>query len=199
MNVCQAKEMFCNISAVCAACRRIRCWCMTTADLFLRLSREPHLEEVEEVRGAVVREWQMGLMERGLQAATVRKNLSALRSWFKYLRREKIVQEDVMGKVVSPKLPKHLPIFFRESETARLYDRANFPEGFAGDRDQLLLRLLYETGMRCGELVALQEGSVDMSALTIKVIGKRDKERYIPMENELSQNIRCYLTQNRQR
>jgi integrase/recombinase XerC len=163
------------------------------------LKEQQHIDDLQDVGSNMVREWQVSLMERELRPATVKKNLAALRAWFKYLRREEIVHEDIMCKIVSPKLPKHLPIFFRESETDHLYERANFPDGFEGDRDQLLLRLLYETGMRRSELAALTEGSVDLSALTLKVIGKRDKERFIPIENDLAQNIKRYLTLKKER
>ncbi len=167
---------------------------------FCTFLREQHrVEEMHDVHNTLVREWQMHLVESKKSPATVKKCLSALRSWFRFLRREGVVQEDIMNKIVAPKLPQHLPIFFRESETARIYQRKLFPVGFVGDRDQLLLRLLYETGMRRSELANLTEQSIDMSALTIKVLGKRDKERFIPIEKELAQNIKRYLSLKKKR
>ena len=156
-------------------------------------------EEVEAISPALVREWQMRQAERGLKATTIRAQLSALRTFFKFLRKEKIIHEDVMARIVSPRLPQHLPISFREKETEKIYQRDNFPEGFGGTRDQLLLRLLYETGMRRAELTALTEDRVDTHNLTIKVLGKRNKERVIPIEKELARNIQEYSALKKQR
>ena len=159
-----------------------------------------HITDLEEVTVSVVRQWQLYIVkDLHYQATTVKKNLSVLCGWFRYLRREKIVNEDIMGHITAPRTPRHLPVFFRENETAKIYDRNQFPVGFTGERDQLLLRLLYETGMRRAELAELCENSVDFSSSTIKVRGKRDKERIIPIETELSRNIREYLTLKRER
>ncbi|MDY5969374.1 MAG: tyrosine-type recombinase/integrase [Bacteroidales bacterium] len=158
-----------------------------------------HIDETSEVSFSVIREWQMHQAERGLKPATIRKEISGLRAFFRFLQKEGIIQEDVMARIVAPKLPKHLPVFFREKETEKIYDRTNFPEDFAGTRDQLLLRILYETGMRRSELSTLTESSVDLNALSIKVLGKRDKERFIPIENELARNIKEYLALKKER
>lgn len=149
--------------------------------------------ELGDVSASDIRRWQIHLMESGREPGTVNRCIVTLRSWYKFLRRQKIVDQDVMAKVVSPKLPKHLPIFFREKELEHLYDADLFPNDFEGQRNRLMLRMLYETGMRRAELVGLQNSSVDLSALTIKVLGKRDKERFIPIENELAHNIISYL------
>lgn len=151
------------------------------------------IEEVGEVGSREVRQWQMELIEGGFAPATVKQALAAVGSWMRYLRREGIVRKDVMARVTAPKLPQRLPTFFRESEVAHIYEREHFPEGFPGERDQLLLRVLYETGMRRAELIGLRESSVDLEGMTIKVRGKRDKERIIPIEKELVRNIIDYL------
>jgi len=104
-----------------------------------------------------------------------------------------LYDRDLMAKVSAPRLPKRLPVFFRESETEHLYDAGLFGDDFWGQRDKLMLRMLYETGMRRSELVGLREGSVDIAALTVKVRGKRDKERVIPIEIELAHNISDYI------
>lgn len=167
---------------------------------FQHFLEDQHITQLHEVTVSMVRQWLLYVVQDlHYQAATVNKNLSALRSWFRYLRREKIVQEDIMGHIIAPKTPKHLPVFFRENETTKIYDRSLFPDGFEGDRDQLLLRILYETGMRRSEMEGLCENSVDFSASTIKVLGKRDKERIIPIESELAQNIKRYLTLKKER
>ena len=150
------------------------------------------VEEVGEVEAYHVRDWQMGLMAEGEAAGTVLKQLAALRAWFKYLRRQGYYDRDIMAKVTPPKRPRRLPVFFRENEVERIYSDM-FPDTFDGEMERLVLRMLYETGMRRSELAMLRLGGVDLSAKSIKVRGKGNKERIIPIENELAQNISRFL------
>lgn len=154
---------------------------------------------VEEIKPTEIREWQVHLSDRGNAVATVKGQLVILRSFYKYLRRQGIINVDVMAKVVTPKMPKHLPIFYTEKETAKIYDSMYFSDDFEGHRDQLMLQVLYETGIRRAEVVGMTESSVDFSAKTLKVLGKRDKERIIPLENELLHNIKCYFSLKKQK
>ena len=160
---------------------------------FAEWLRQQDIEDLDEVTAREVRSWQMEHMERGEKAGTVKRRLSSLGSFFRYLRRHGLFDADIMAKVSAPKQPKHLPVFFKEKETERLYDEGLFGDDFMGQRDKLMLRLLYETGMRRSELAGLTTASVDFSSLTIKVLGKRNKERLIPIENELAHNIKQYL------
>lgn len=147
-----------------------------------------------EVTAREVRSWQMEHMERGEAAGTVKRRLSSLSSFFRFLRRHGYFDSDIMAKIRAPHQPKRLPVFFKEKELEHLYDEGIFADDFIGRRDQLMLRLLYETGIRRSELAGLKEQSADLSALTLKVLGKRDKERLIPIENELAHNISQYLS-----
>ena len=150
------------------------------------------VEEVGEVEAYHVRDWQMGLMAEGEAAGTVLKQLAALQAWFKYLRRQGYYDRDIMAKVTPPKRPRRLPVFFRENEVERIYSDM-FPDTFDGEMERLVLRMLYETGMRRSELAMLRLGGVDLWAKSIKVRGKGNKERIIPIENELAQNISRFL------
>lgn len=156
------------------------------------------LTEVSEITHLEIREWQVHCTSQGIKAGSMRTKIAVLRSFFKFLRRQQWVAVDVMAKVVTPKAPRRLPVFFTEKEAAKIYDSMNFTEDFDGRRDQLLLQLLYETGMRRAELLGLTESSVDFSVKTLKVLGKRDKERIIPLENELLHNIKCYFSLKRE-
>ena len=155
--------------------------------------RSQDIEVLDDVTAREVRGWQMEHMERGEKAGAVKRRLSSLSSFFRYLRRHGLFEADIMAKVSAPKQPKRLPVFFKEKETEHLYDEGLFPDTFMGQRDKLMLRMLYETGMRRSELAGLKTASVDFSSLTIKVLGKRNKERLIPIENELAHNIKEYL------
>lgn len=151
------------------------------------------VERLEDLESRDLRAWEMDHLDRGEAPGTVKRRLSSVSSWLLYLRRHGLLDRDLMAKVSVPRQPKRMPVFFRESETEHLYDEGLFGSDFEGQRDRLLLRVLYETGIRRAELTGLREASVDLSALTVKVLGKRNKERLIPIESELAHNISEYL------
>ena len=151
------------------------------------------IEDTGQLTARHVREWQMSHMGKGEKPGTVKRRLASVSGWLRWLRRNHVIDRDIMAKVSAPKQPKHLPIFFKESETEHLYDGGLFADDFWGRRDALMLRILYETGIRRSELAGLREHSFDPHALTIKVLGKRNKERYIPIESELAHNISDYI------
>ena len=155
---------------------------------------EWNIDDLDELSYQVISEWQMHLMEINENANSVKRKLTTLRTWCRFMRKQGWLQEDVMTKIVSPKTPKHLPVFFTEKEVDKIYDDIYFPDDFEGRRDRLLLQLLYETGIRRAEVLTLTEDAVDLAALTIKVHGKRDKDRIIPIENELAHTIKCYFS-----
>lgn len=152
------------------------------------------ISDVGEITQHEPREWQVQIVEDSKKPRSVLRMLSALRSWTKFLRRNGWVSIDLMAKVSSPRQPHVLPVFFRENEVEHLYDQGLFPDTFEGHRDRLLLQMLYETGMRRAEIAGLTIASVDASARTIKVFGKRSKERYVPIEDELLNAINNYLS-----
>lgn len=172
--------------------RTVQNYCDNLKDLSAFLSAQG-IEELEELEARDVRAWQMEHTERGEAPATIKLRLVSVGAWLRYLRRQGLFDRDLMAKVTMPRQPKRLPVFFRESETERLYDEGLFGDDYAGQRDRLILRILYETGIRRAELADLREGSADLGSLTLKVRGKRDKERLIPIESELARNISEYL------
>jgi len=150
------------------------------------------ITQVEEIDAQDVRAWQMGLMEEGEAAGTVTKQIAALRAWFKFLRKKGYLSTDIMAKIAVPKRPKRLPVFFRQNEVEQIYDGI-YPEGYDGELDKLVLRMLYETGMRRSELANLTLENINLDEPSIKVRGKRNKERIIPIENELAHNISQFI------
>ena len=151
------------------------------------------IESLEDISARDIRGWQMANMEAGIGEGTIKRKLSSVRSWFRFLRRRGLVDQDTMAKISAPKSPARLPVFFKESETERIYDNTLFEEGYEGERDKLILRMLYETGMRRSELADLDTSNIDFSTKNIKVLGKGNKERLIPVENDLLCNIESYL------
>ena len=151
------------------------------------------IDTLDDIDSKAVREWQATQIEAGIAPRTVMKKISALKSWHRFLRKKGIAKGDIFAKVSTLKIDKKLPVFYKESEVSKLYNSETFPYTFEGERDKLLLRMLYETGIRRAEIAGLTESSIDLSARTIKVLGKRNKQRIIPIENELAQNIKRYL------
>ena len=141
----------------------------------------------------VVRGWVLSLMDEGRAERTVYRKLSPLRAFYLYLLRQKLVAVDPVAKVVGPKKKKPLPVFVRDEAMNQLLDGFEFPQTFEGVRDKTMLEVLYSTGMRRAELIALKDGDVDYSALVIKVTGKRNKQRLIPFGGRLQEVLSVYL------
>ena len=140
-----------------------------------------------------VREWVIYLMdEQKMAASSVNRRLSAMRSFYKYLRRVGRVSINPMEKVVAPKKKRPLPYYVRESEMDRLLELTAEDRSFKGIRDRLVLMMFYETGIRRAELLGMTDASVDLVAKQIKVTGKRNKQRIIPFGEELESEIKAY-------
>lgn len=140
-----------------------------------------------------VREWVIYLMdEQKMAASSVNRRLSAMRSFYKYLRRVGRVSINPMEKVVAPKKKRPLPYYVRESEMDRLLGLTAEDRGFKGIRDRLVLMMFYETGIRRAELLGMTDASVDLVTKQIKVTGKRNKQRIIPFGEELESEIKAY-------
>lgn len=145
-----------------------------------------------------VREWIASQMEQHKAAATVNKQLSALRSFYKYLLMCKAVESDPTRTLKGPKKEKKLPYFVREKEMDNLFDNITFSDDYAGCRDRLILLIFYSTGIRLSELVGLDVSSVNFHSSTIKVLGKRNKERIVPFGAELKEALEAYLPMREQ-
>lgn len=133
----------------------------------------------------VVRQFIVERMEIGQSPASVCRNLSSLKSFYKYLMRRGLVQRDPVYAIQGPKKAKPLPQFVRESEMERLLDGNYFPETLQGEFDRMVLLTFYSTGIRLSELVGLSWGDVDFAQSQLKVTGKRDKQRIVPFGREL--------------
>ena len=156
------------------------------------------VHDLDELQAYDVRSWQMGLMEAGKAPGTVIKKMASLRAWLGYLRKERYLERDLMAQTSPLKTPTRRPVFFRENEVEHIYDNI-YPDGYNGELHKLVLRMLYETGMRRSELANLTLAGTDLHNLTLKVCGKGDKERLIPIENELAHNISQYIALRNQK
>ena len=142
-----------------------------------------------------IRSWLVHLMEKGLKKKTIHRKLSSLRTYYRFLRRKGVIDNDPLVTVTAPKLSKRLPVYVEEQPMKELFSTDLFPEGEKGLRDELIMTLLYETGMRRAELIGLKRKDVDQNKSQIKVVGKRNKERFIPVSKDMIERIEKYLTQ----
>jgi integrase/recombinase XerC len=162
--------------------------------LFLTFITEKYsLTSVNEVRHPHVRAWMVKLLHEGNATRSVNRRLSCLKSYFRFLNRHKLLEQDPMIKVVAPKMGKRLPIFVPETELRTLFTETDFPDTYAGKRDRLLLELLYATGMRRSELAGLVLADVDFERSVLLIRGKGNKTRIAPMGPWLVDMLRTYL------
>lgn len=143
---------------------------------------------------ADVRYWLISMLESGLSPRSIRRKLSALRSYYKYLLRIGLVTKDVTQAVIAPKVDKPLPVFFKETEMNLATRENEAADDFVSVRNCLIVEILYETGMRQAELLGLNDGDIDLGQQQIRVFGKRKKVRIIPFGDNLAQLITRYMT-----
>ena len=148
---------------------------------------------LETVDTDLIRDWMESLMDRGNNASTINKKLSALRSFFRYALKRRLVQKDPAHAVVGLKKSKPLPQFVREGEMDRLLDDVEWGDNYKDVRARTLLLLLYETGLRRSELTGLDDGDIDFETGQLKVTGKRSKQRIVPFGPELAETLRKYV------
>ena len=141
-----------------------------------------------------IRSWVVSLMDKGSSSRTVHRKLTSLRTYCKYLIRQGSLDANPLDKVLKPKLSKRVPSFVDEEKMNQLLDQHAFGEDFSGTRNKLIIELLYQTGIRRSELVGLRLDSVDLHGETLKVLGKRSRERIMPMSSELAEEISVYIS-----
>lgn len=140
-----------------------------------------------------IRSWIISLVEDGISPSSINRKMASLRSYYKFLNKSGILKKDPTLQLKALKTSKRLPQFAQEAEMERLFDLVKFGNDFSGLRDWLLLELLYATGMRRSELIALKISSINLGKGQIKVLGKRNKERIIPLNKEVEELLQKYL------
>ncbi len=150
-------------------------------------------KELAEVTPLVIRGWIVDLIDKEYTKRTVNRKLSSLRSFFKWLKREAVIQHNPMQKVQGPKTEKRLPSFARSSDLTIEKMEQVFTSSFEGVRNRLIVEVFYQTGMRLSELINLKNSDIEKDR--IKVVGKRNKERIIPISSLLFEKIQEYRKQ----
>jgi integrase/recombinase XerC len=153
--------------------------------------------ELTSIKTTFIRTWLAEMKEVKMTSRSINRKISALRSFFKYLLKNEIVKVNPVAAIISPKMPKRLPQFVEEKDTSNLLTNIVFSDGFKGQTEKLILQVLYHTGIRKAELINLKEYNLDKTNSNIKVLGKGNKERIIPISNELSNEISFYILEKK--
>jgi integrase/recombinase XerC len=140
-----------------------------------------------------IRAWIVSMLDNNYSTISVHRKISCLRVFYRYLRKEGIIKNDPLEKVVLPKRKKSLPVFIEEEALTNLLDNYSFGDGFAGIRNRTIIELLYLTGIRRSELIGLKDNDIDLSEGSVKVTGKRNKQRIIPLVKPFIKRLEEYI------
>jgi integrase/recombinase XerC len=157
------------------------------------LLKEYEVKELQEISHTLIRSWIVSMMDAKISARSVNRKITTLKTFYKYLLRQQLVKENPMLKIQSPKTSKRLPVFVEKDNMDALLDTIEFGSDFDGERNKLLVEVLYATGMRLSEMINLKQADISLGNLQLKVLGKRNKERIIPFSNELKLQLQAYL------
>ncbi len=165
-----------------------------TSDIrgFLDFLGNNGIDSLDKVSRSTMRLYLGWLHEQGIVRASISRKLSALRSFYRYLARENLVDAEPLSTLSSPKLEKRLPTFLTHEEMARLIEApdSSTPQGL---RDRAILELLYAAGLRVSEITALDLNDIDLGSRQIKVWGKGSKERMVLMGKPAAEALKLYL------
>ncbi|MDR2409827.1 MAG: tyrosine recombinase XerC [Bacteroidales bacterium] len=151
-------------------------------------------KEIQNATYRDIRSWIIEELEQGKTPRTVNRKISALKAFYKFLMRNEYVSENPMLKVIAPKQRQSLPVFITETQMENLFSAVVFPDTFEGIRDKAMIELFYATGIRLSELANIKRKDIDFYSQTIKVLGKRKKERIIPFTKKLAPVLQAYIS-----
>lgn len=142
-----------------------------------------------------IRQWILSLMSAGDSARTISRKISTLKSFWRFLRVKGYVLQNPTSKIILPKTNKPLPAFFKEKEMDAALDETFLPDSFEAVRNHLILELFYLTGIRLSELIGIRDVDVDLAGGSLKVTGKRNKQRIVPLSMEFCRKLQNYITE----
>jgi len=150
-------------------------------------------DDIHLINEKEIRAWIVNLMEKDFSTLSINRKLSTLKTFYKFLLREGHIKSNPTDKVVSPKNSKKLPSFVEEKQINNLLDDYSFGDDFKGIRNRTIVEMFYNTGMRLSELINLTNRSLDLRNGTLKVLGKRNKERVLPLHNSFLKSLKNYI------
>jgi integrase/recombinase XerC len=161
---------------------------------FSFIQAEFELDDLLQARNNTVRSWVVQLVMRKTKPASVKRKVSALKSFYKYMQKTGRIHANPADKINSPKLPERLPKFVEQKSINQLFENpeGHFKDTFMGSQEKLIIDLLYSTGMRRQELISLQWADINFGSNQLKVTGKGNKQRIIPIGSELLQTLKKF-------
>jgi len=141
----------------------------------------------------LIRSWLISLIDRKISTRSVNRKLSTLKSFYRYCQKQGLLAINPMLKVVAPRVTKHLPVFLTHDNLDNLLNTVEFDAGYEGCRDKMIITLFYATGIRRAELVHINITDLDLNTGTLKVLGKRNKERIVPIGENIIIQLKEYL------
>jgi integrase/recombinase XerC len=163
------------------------------SQFMLFLSQNHALEAESEITHLHIRAWVVQLHEQSLDPKTIKRKIACLKAFFLFLSKNRYITYNPMLKVSTPKIPKRLPSVVQEKQMEQLFTYIDFGADFKGKRNRLILELLYATGIRCQELMQLKLRDILTEKSLLKVLGKGNKERLVPIPNYLRPVLDDYL------
>lgn len=165
----------------------------TDLKLFEFYLKDIYSISIDKANHAMIRSWLVKELNKGNSARTVNRKITTLKSFYKYLFKEQKIKQNPTSRISYSKTSKKLPQFIGLSDMNELLDKLKFEENFSGFRDKLIIEVFYSTGIRLSELINIKSIDVDCLKSQIKVLGKRNKERLIPLTKELQKSIEGYM------
>lgn len=160
---------------------------------FAYLASQFDAPALNKVTSMYIRSWLAELKEGGLSSKSINRKISTLRSFFKYQMKTGSLEQTPMTTVTAPRVNKRLPVFVEQNDMALLFEHVVFSDDWQGRTERLVLELFYHTGMRLSELINLKESQLDASQSQVKVLGKGNKERILPVSAELMRTLKDYV------
>jgi integrase/recombinase XerC len=145
----------------------------------------------------IIRSWLASLKEQKVTSKSINRKISSLKSFFKYELSRGLLKKSPMAGIISPKSGRRLPVYVEERDMQMLISHMEFPDDWNGKTDRLLIHIFYNTGVRLTELITLKSRQLDLGAATMRVIGKGNKERLIPLSARLVEEIRLYQAEKK--
>ena len=152
---------------------------------------------LEEVSYTLVRSWIVAMADAGISNSSINRKMSSLKAFYKFLLKTKQIELSPLSKHKALKTPKKIQIPFSEEELNNVLHHMTYKEGFEGVRDKLIIDLFYTTGIRRSELIGLQLNAVDLSGGVVRVLGKRNKERIVPLLSLVIEQLKLYLDERK--
>ncbi|HWI93940.1 MAG TPA: tyrosine-type recombinase/integrase [Flavisolibacter sp.] len=148
--------------------------------------------QLSQLSHIYIRSWLASLKDQGLTSKSINRKISSLKSFFKFQLKAGVIKQTPMAKIVSPKNEKRLPNFVADKDIKTLFEHVEFPDTWQGKTERLLMLLFYNTGMRLSEVINLKDSQVNASNHSLKILGKGNKERIVPISPEILNEIKSY-------